>query len=55
MSVVAIDREPPRALRRGFRSLKSVWGAPLAKDGPYSPLLCLVLLVMVGLLVNLGH
>ncbi len=55
MSVVAIDLEPPGALRRGFRSLKSVWGAPSAKDGPYSPVLCLALLMMVGLLVNLGH
>ena len=55
MSFVTIDPEPHGAWQRVRRSLISVWSRPEPGDNPYSALLCLALLLMVGLIVKLAH
>ena len=55
MSFVTIDSEPHGAWQRVRRSLISVWSRPEPGESPYSPLPCLALLLMVGLLVKLAH
>lgn len=55
MSFVTIDSDSRNVWQRVRRSLKSVWGDPVAGDSPYSALFCLALLLVVGLLVKLAH
>ena len=55
MSLVTIDSVSQSLWTRVSRSLKAVWARPESGDNPYSPLLCLALLLAVGLLVKLGH
>ena len=55
MSIVTIDSGSRNAWRRVRRSLQSAWRRPEPGDSPYSALLCLALLLVVGLLVKLMH
>jgi len=55
MSFVTIDSESHSAWRQVRRFMKPVWGGPVAGESPYSPLFCLALLLVVGLLVKLAH
>jgi hypothetical protein len=54
MSHVIVHSGSHDAWQRVSRSLKSVWSRPEPGGNPYSPLFCLSLLLVVGVLVKLG-
>gem|GEM_PF-4012845 len=55
MSFVTVHSESRGAWQRVRRSLITAWSRPEPGDNPYSVLLCLALLLIVGLIVKLAH
>ena len=55
MQFETIDLESQSAWQWARRFLRLVWGWANDGDNPYSPLFCLALLLVVGLLVKLAH
>jgi hypothetical protein len=55
MDTISNDPHPVSAWRRVGRSLEHVQNWPDSENSPYSPLLCLSLLLAIGLIVVIGH
>ena len=55
MKLETIHSEPHNAWTRMRLCLKYVRDWPENRDGPYSLILCLSLLLAIGLIVKIGH
>jgi hypothetical protein len=55
MTSLFVDSEPDNIWRRTRRYFEYAREWPVSRNGPYSPLFCVSLLLVVGLFVKISH